>query len=59
VIDLEASPRTPSLDPDAIAEVEIDAAYERETAIWRQPPRFLRLRTDISIFDVQLADPSP
>jgi len=47
------------VEPDTIAEVEIDAAYERETASWRQPPRFLRLRTDISIFDVPLADPSP
>jgi len=46
------------VEPDVIAEVEIDAAYE-ETARWRQPPRFLRLRTDMSVFDVPLADPPP
>jgi len=45
------------VEPDVVAEVEVDAAYEHGR--WRHPPTFLRIRTDVSIFDVPLADPPP
>jgi hypothetical protein len=45
------------VEPDAVAEVEVDAAYEH--AQWRHQARFLRIRSDLSIYDVPLADLPP
>jgi ATP-dependent DNA ligase len=45
------------VEPDTIAEVEVDAAYE--DGRWRHQTRFLRIRTDLSIFDAPLADTPP
>jgi ATP-dependent DNA ligase len=39
--------------PTAVVEIRVDAAYEFER--WRHRPSYLRLRTDMSIYDVPLA----
>jgi ATP-dependent DNA ligase len=57
-------------EPDVIAEIEVDTAYEPVItgapaaqrhigARWRHPPKMLRIRTDMSIYDVPLAEPEP
>jgi ATP-dependent DNA ligase len=45
------------VEPEAIAEVEVDAAYEHRR--WRHQTRLIRVRTDLSVYDVPLADPPP
>ena len=45
------------VNPDTVAEIEVDAATEDGN--WRTPPRLLRIRTDMSPFDVPLADSPP
>jgi ATP-dependent DNA ligase len=58
------------VEPDVIAEVEVDTAYEpvitgppgstrSVAARWRHQPKLLRIRTDMSVYDVPLADPEP
>jgi hypothetical protein len=41
--------------PDAVVEVRVDSAYEHTR--WRHPVRFVRLRTDLAVFDVPLLEP--
>jgi len=38
------------VEPDHVAEISADTAYEHGR--WRHPPRYIRLRADISVFDV-------
>jgi hypothetical protein len=54
------------VQPDLVAEIEVDTAYEpiivraRPTAArWRHQPRMLRIRNDMSTFDVPLVEPEP
>jgi len=56
------------VEPDVVAEIEVDTAYEHIlvgnppkpiAARFRHPPKFLHVRTDMSIFDVPLAEPEP
>lgn len=45
------------VEPDVVAEVEVDAAYEYGR--WRHQTKLIRIRTDLSVYDVPLADPPP
>jgi ATP-dependent DNA ligase len=40
--------------PDTVVEVRVDSAYEHTR--WRHPVRFVRLRTDLAVFDVPLLE---
>lgn len=45
------------VEPEVVAEVQVDAAYE--AGRWRHQAKFLRVRTDMSIYDVPLAGLEP
>jgi hypothetical protein len=47
------------VDVDAVAEIEIEIDAAAEDGRWRTPPKLLRIRTDMSVYDVPLADPPP
>ena len=51
--DLDYSPT----EPDTVAEVEVDSAYEHHR--WRHQPTFLRLRPELSPYDVPITEEPP
>ncbi|WP_426513181.1 hypothetical protein ACPPVO_22690 [Dactylosporangium sp. McL0621] len=42
-----------AVQPTVVVEVEVDAAFDEDAGQWRHRARFLRVRADLSAYDVR------